>query len=436
VARRMFHAGCAVVVVAGLAAAFVAVRLVRKPPVEPASVSLETATVSHSVVLRGRIHPSLTVPVSASVPGTVHGPVPELAAPVAAGARLLTVSADAGFKNEVAHAFARLAQVREDVARRARIALRSPFDGRLLRWHVRARARVAEGDLLAVVAADGAPAAAPAETEIRAPAAGVVLALLAHPGNRVSADDILPLCFIAPSDGSEGAAGEADAEQADQLLRAQRELDGLELAANRSFDDPSLPGDAAYVLSPVDGVVIWRAPGLAPGAPVSRGQEVLRVASRHMVVTCGVHEIDYPSLAPGQVASVVFDAVPDRQLEARVVEKHQTPTESVFEQFSEYAAVLELADHDPALVDGMSCTVTVAIEQHADAPSLPRSALVSDRDGRSAVLVREVSGLWQLAPVATGLVGDDRVEILDGLGAQDRVALFPAKVPKPLRSHG
>jgi hypothetical protein len=165
---------------------------------------------------------------------------------------------------------------------------------------------------------------------------------------------------------------------------------------------------------------------------VSPEAKLLALASSERIILATVHEVDYPSLNPGQPVSATFDAYPERKLKASLLSKSRTPAQSVFDQFSEYTAVFALADPSAELADGMSCNLTVTVEARPQAESLPVSALVR-KDGRSSVWVR-TEERFRSVPVEVGLVGDTRFEIRSGLGSSDDVVLKPETLPKAMRA--
>ncbi len=165
---------------------------------------------------------------------------------------------------------------------------------------------------------------------------------------------------------------------------------------------------------------------------MSPEQRVLTLASAERIVLATVHEVDYPSVNPGQSVSIAFDAYPERTLVASFVSKSRTPAQSIYEQFSEYTAVFALTDPVAELPDGMSGNLTVTVASRPQAESLPVSVL-GRRDGSSVVWVRAGES-FRSVPVEVGLVGDARVEVRSGVRASDDVALEPELLPKALRA--
>ncbi len=398
----------------------------RRPGPTVESVHPERATVEQTLVLRGRLQRASQIEVRPGLSGGVVGGPPSVGRHVEEGERLLALRAEPAFVGQVQEALANSRDARFAVRRLERVAVRSEVAGRLVRFDVAAGAHVAKGQTLATV--DGAAG----ERAVEAPVAGQLLPFLASPGVRVAPDDDLPLVFVVPEETTrEPEALEAAVEPRARERAAQAQLGRFAQAAGRSYPDDRLPVDRAFVTAPVAGEVTWVAAGLTEGTPVRPEQKVMVLASRERVVLAKVHEVDYPSLQPGQAVTITFDAFPERMFPARLASKGQTPVDTVFDQFSEYDAVFSLSV-PPDLADGLSCNVVVTVGARPSALSLPISALVRSQ-GRTSVWVRRGEG-WESVPLQTGLVGDLRAEVLGGVTPADEVAVKPEMVPKSARA--
>jgi len=407
--------------------------ILNRRPARVKTTRLERAPVSQSLVLRGRLQRRVGVDVRPAVAGWALGDMPEIGRHVKEGQRLLSLRADPMFVAQVSEALAQRREARQELRRLSRVAVRSPTAGRLLRWDIEPGSRVAEGQRLATVSVGSDTAGAGTEHVVPAPEAGRTLPFLVSPGDRVSAGDDVPLLFIVPDrepeDSEHSAAATAPI---GRLLQANAQLERLALAASRPYPDEQLSLDRAFVVAPLAGEVTWRALSLVRGSPVSPEQRILTLASSERIVVANLHEVDYPSLLPGQPVEAAFDAFPKTSHPARLLSKSQTPAVSVFDQYSEYSAVFSLSDPPSRLIDGMSCNMTVTVASRPDAESLPISALVRG-DAPPAVWVEREQG-FELLPVRIGLVGDMRVEILGDLAPDDEVALEPEKLPDHVRA--
>lgn len=427
----MRHRGRAVfiwlLVAASVALAFVVLFSLRPRPPRVETVRLERADVEQTLILRGRLQRRVDVEVRLPLAGWVSGRVPEIGQRVAKGERLFALRSEDAFTAQVRAALEQQQDARQALRRLSRVAVPSAVAGRLLRFDVAAGSDVAAGARLATVQ----PAAGGAPVSVAAPVAGRLLPFLVGPGDPVGEGE-LPIAFLVPAQGRGDSDSPLAAQATARLLQANAELERLSLQAGRRYPEPALPPDRAYVVAPLGGEVTWRAMGLADGSPLARDAKVMSLASSEKIVLATVHEVDYPSLKPGQSVSMAFDAYPERRLAASYVSKSQVPVQSIYDQFSEYTAVFALSEAAPELVDGMSGNLTVTVAARPQVESLPVSALVR-RDGRTSVWVKAAER-FRSVPVEPGLVGDSRAELRSGVSATDEVVLKPEMLPKPLRA--
>lgn len=169
------------------------------------------------------------------------------------------------------------------------------------------------------------------------------------------------------------------------------------------------------------------ATSLTAGQPVSAGAALLTVTDLSgLGVTAQVDETDVLQVQPGIAASVTLDAVPGATYTAAVSSVDVAPTASARGGVA-YTVRLTLGegrDGDgrvaPAPKPGMSAVVDLQVRSSADdALGVPASAVV--RDGsRDAVLVLRGDRLSK-RQVRLGAQGADRVEVVQGLAAGERV---------------
>jgi len=191
--------------------------------------------------------------------------------------------------------------------------------------------------------------------------------------------------------------------------RARSELDqaaaALEVARQELAD--------SVIRSPIDGVVLREEAEV--GEVVNKGEPLCWIGDdRRLRITAEVDEEDVPRVAVGQPALIKADAYPETVFEGRVSEI--TPQGDPIAK--SYRARIALPADTPLLV-GMTVEVNVVVRREAAAILVPAAAL---RDG--AVWLVE-AGLARRRPVVTGVVGDERVEIRDGLSDGETVILDP-----------
>jgi hypothetical protein len=155
-----------------------------------------------------------------------------------------------------------------------------------------------------------------------------------------------------------------------------------------------------------------------PGAAIA---EVPDLAAVEVVVN--VDEADRGRLREDQTATIRVDALPDRELAARVA-SIGTLAKIVFGGWppaKQFEMRLHLADPDPRLRSGMSATAVIATDRLEGQLLLPAKAIFQ-KAGRQVVFARRGLG-WDERPVVTGRRNADSVLVSSGIAVGDRVAL-------------
>ncbi len=201
--------------------------------------------------------------------------------------------------------------------------------------------------------------------------------------------------------------GSAVAEASAQIRQAQagRDLAAVNLANHE-------------IRAPFDGVVLQRS--------VERGQTVQPGAMLLLVAASGRPEIridpderEIANLTPGLSALVLADAFPDHPMEAELDRLHPAADR----ERATVAAFLRLLDDPPeGLRSDMTVSADIELRRREDASVLPVRALRGRATSDPYVLVAD-EGQALRRSVSIGLVGDDYVEIVDGLSTSDQVIL-------------
>lgn len=173
------------------------------------------------------------------------------------------------------------------------------------------------------------------------------------------------------------------------------------------------------VAAPIDGQVMRR--DFEVGEVVGVNDVLFWIGDpRPLRLTVDVDEEDIPRVRPGQKVLIKSDSFPGQVLEARVgrVTPKGDPINKTFR------VRVTLPDDTPLMV-GMTTEVNIVTAETADALLIPSTALVD-----SKVFVAE-DGVATERPVTIGIRGRNRVEVKDGVSAEDRVLAAPPTGLKP-----
>ena len=202
------------------------------------------------------------------------------------------------------------------------------------------------------------------------------------------------------------------------LIAARRHL--LILGLNDAAIDAlaTKPGLAATfsLNSPIDGTVVERDATI--GATVGTDANVFKIIDTSRVwIDANVFEKDLPRVRIGQGVKVTTTAFPGTTFSGRVIFIN-----SVVDSESRTVKVrTEVPNPDGRLKPDMFANVEIITDVNSTAISVPQSAVLED-NGKSLVFVAEGNGYKQ-KQVQLGIKNGDRVEIIDGLNAGDRVVI-------------
>ena len=198
--------------------------------------------------------------------------------------------------------------------------------------------------------------------------------------------------------------------------------------------------EATVIRSPIDGVVLERS--VEKGEMVSTmnlggtgGGVEASVASLadpdDLQVELDINQNDFPKIAPKQSAKVTADAYPDRVYEGVVAE---IAPEANRQKATIQVKVKVLAP-DGYLRPEMNAHASFLAPQAAGQPAtrdalwVPTAAVVQ-RDGKSVVFILDGSRV-RMREIQAGRTLRERVEVLDGVGPNDRVVVRGADGLKP-----
>ncbi|MGD2095448.1 MAG: efflux RND transporter periplasmic adaptor subunit [Phycisphaerales bacterium] len=169
---------------------------------------------------------------------------------------------------------------------------------------------------------------------------------------------------------------------------------------------------------------------IAEGEVVTEGQTIISMPdTATMVAEISVHETEVDKVRPGQPATIVMDAFPDRVFQGEVIEVAPLPDQQrgwMNPDLKVYETLVRIDGSHDFLRSRMSCKVTILVAQIKDTVIVPIQ-VVSNRSGNKVCFVKTAQGPQERV-VRTGLFNDTFVEIVEGLEAGEEVLLNPSMV--------
>ena len=190
--------------------------------------------------------------------------------------------------------------------------------------------------------------------------------------------------------------------------------------------------DNTIIRAPFTGVAISK--DAQPGeivSPVSAGGGFTRtgictiVDMKSLEIEVDVNESYINRVKPAQGVTAVLDAYPDFSIPAHVI----TTVPTADRQKATMLVRIGFEQLDPRILPDMGVKVTFLREADEAAPEarpvvlVPKAAIVSD--GTQSYVFVVVNGIADRRAIATGGADGDRVEVMAGLNAGERVVLSP-----------
>lgn len=179
--------------------------------------------------------------------------------------------------------------------------------------------------------------------------------------------------------------------------------------------------------SPIDGIV--GSVDLEAGDLVTPGTTVMTVVpDAPFEIVAEFSEADALKLAPGQPATVSFDALPGTSATGTVTSVALLPTESTTSTgqvttsgVTTYSATITLDSAPQGVRQGMSVSVVVTTQQSDDVIWAPTAAITT-LGGTSTVTIRD-GEVDTVVEITTGLAGDSGTEITSGVSEGDALVI-------------
>jgi cobalt-zinc-cadmium efflux system membrane fusion protein len=168
--------------------------------------------------------------------------------------------------------------------------------------------------------------------------------------------------------------------------------------------------------SPIEGIVVER--NATIGATVGTDANLFKIIDISRVwIDANVFEKDLERVRLGQEVKVAVPAFPGSSFSGKVI-----LVNSVVDPETRTVKVrTEVPNPDGRLKPDMFANVEIITDVHRTAISIPQSAVLND-SGKTVVFVADGSG-YKKRVVTAGIQGNDRVEIVDGLNAGDKVVV-------------
>lgn len=166
---------------------------------------------------------------------------------------------------------------------------------------------------------------------------------------------------------------------------------------------------------------------LEPGQTVRERQELIHLpTTSDMMVEISIQEASLPKLREGMPARITLDTGPERVFRGRLHRIGILPDSTSMAlnpDLKLYNCSVYIDDDTGALRQGMSCTVELLVEQHADVLFMPLQSLVRI-NGQPTVYIAGPRGV-EPRTVSIGLDNGRMVHVIDGVDAGERVLLAP-----------
>ena len=185
--------------------------------------------------------------------------------------------------------------------------------------------------------------------------------------------------------------------------------------AGANFDAARTHLAYASITAPFPGYITKRF--LDAGANVTSNNAILFTLMDldEMKITVSVLEKDIPSIAVGKDAVATVDAYPGKSFFGAIRRLSQAVDLST----RTMAVEIEVPNKDHLLKPGMFANITLLVDKHHDAVTIPTQAILKDEKGYFVFVLDSSTAHRKV--VVTGIEDNVRTEILTGLSGQERV---------------
>ena len=206
------------------------------------------------------------------------------------------------------------------------------------------------------------------------------------------------------------------------------------------------------LISPIDGVVTARRIELGetavPGVQNQPGTVLLTVSDMSKIeAEMEVDEASIPSVKVGQEAQVRIDAFPNQLFQGQVTEVGGSPmVKTGVNEAIKFKVKVWIKNPPLSIKPGLSAQADIFTGSRPNALAIPYQALVSreiklkPNETFKPGQPREEEGIWALKDgkaefrkVKTGLLGDMKVEVTEGLQGGEKIVMGPQRVLRDLK---
>ncbi|MFA5157136.1 MAG: HlyD family efflux transporter periplasmic adaptor subunit [Candidatus Omnitrophota bacterium] len=185
------------------------------------------------------------------------------------------------------------------------------------------------------------------------------------------------------------------------------------------------------LLAPIDGEIIVAT--VQPGQTVTTSEAVL-VLSDHLIVRAQVDETDIGKVRLNQDAVVSLDAYADNKIKAKV--EHIYYESETVNNVTVYKVDLVPEEVPLFFRSGMNATVNFIIDSKDNAILVPLEAVHEDKDGDYVMVKNNAANEPARRTVVLGVSDDKNIEIVSGLGINDKIIMKTEKFVLPKSDTG
>lgn len=214
------------------------------------------------------------------------------------------------------------------------------------------------------------------------------------------------------------AATSAIRQAEDAILSNQMTLkmkQAQQIQARANLHTVEVQREDAFIRAPFPGVITRR--NVDPGAMGTPAQPILRLEKMSQVKVIGsLAEKNFLLLEPGKTEVRVRVDTLEKEFAGKVAKIY--PAIDAKTRTGQFEVILD--NPELALRSGMFTHIRLFLETAQGAVVIPRDALLAHNGERAAIRIT-ASGVTEKVSVRTGIVQENRIEILDGLKAGDLI---------------